>query len=301
MQGRFLVPIALLSIAATTTNLSAASSALLRPSGKPEILRLRVGGGLSTYFVATADRPLAFRVHGPVAIRLLSRLLYEGEPGTGPIPYRVRLEIDGVELRTLAEAAGRSAQARIDGGGPVGALKKRIVQIPSGKHKLHVYPLDEEQSVAFRVLRGTGKPKKINWISFAPETYERAVRLDARDLEYTYYRFGGAKPVSLSIIGPLHMKIMTRLDFGLERGYSQAYAVKTFLDGELHETTRLKSRPSYTSTYPELPEITPGVARDVFLDVPSGDHEIRFELDCTTAQNASLRLLIPETAVTNGR
>jgi hypothetical protein len=42
------------------------------------------------------------------------------------------------------------------------------------------------------------------------------------------------------------------------------------------------------------------VANDLIIEVPAGHHELAIQLDCTTADCASLRVFIPEHAVTNG-
>ena len=38
----------------------------------------------------------------------------------------------------------------------------------------------------------------------------------------------------------------------------------------------------------------------ILVEVPDGRHDLSVVLDCTTAQCAALRILIPESAVTNG-
>ena len=102
------------------------------------------------------------------------------------------------------------------------------------------------------------------------------------------------------INGPVRMKALTRLDFNHERGYSKSYAIQISIDGTLHRTSRLTAKASATSIYPDLPDITPGVGKTFYLDVPEGRHEIAIALTNTTANAAAIRLLIPKKAVTNG-
>ncbi len=272
----------------------------LRPSNDAPVVKVRVGTRQRTYYLATADQPVEFRVNGPTPIRVLTRYLFDGEPGDETVDYALRFEIDGVELRTLNQESRVSAQAMTEDRRAIGSLVKQLVQIPGGSHTLRIFPLAEETSVVIRVFRGDGQPRTIKWVAFAPETYDQAIRLHGRDSEVIYYRFNTELPVTLVLNGPTRVKVRTRLDFGMERGYSQNYAIKISVDGELLQSWSLKARASHTSSYPELPEITPGVGRDVDFEVPAGRHEIAIALDCTTAQAASLRLLIPERAVTNG-
>ncbi len=293
------VVIAVLALAAAALpDTAAGASRRIRPVERIDSVKIRVNRNSVSYHAATAEKPFVFRVNGPTPIRVISRLLYDGFPADG-VRYRLRLEIDGVELRTMGETVDPSPDARLSRGGAVGTLRREIVQIPAGNHKVRIYPLDEGRRVALRVFRGDGRPKTTKWVSYTPRSYRKAIRLHARDSEVIYYRIDNKTPLAMTLRGPLRMKIMSRLDFGTERGYSQTYVVKAFIDGELTDTFSLKSRASHTSTYPDLPEITPGVAREIFIDIPAGKHEVTLSLDCTAAECASFRMLIPERSVTN--
>ncbi|MFH1679546.1 MAG: hypothetical protein ABIH26_02765 [Candidatus Eisenbacteria bacterium] len=277
-----------------------AASSRLRPEPGSKSMRISVGGKRSTYHVATREAPLEFRVHGPGPVRVCTRYLYPGEDKAAPIEYRVRLEIDGVELRTLEEVAAPDVRARAADGNPVGSFEKEAVLIPSGSHRLRIFPAEAGSAVAVRLFKGYGTPKKIAWVSFAPESYARALRLHAKESETIYYRFDVDKPVAFRIYGPLTVRVMTRLDFGLERASSQLYTIKVLVDGDLLASVPMKSKASHTSSYPDLPEITPGVARTFEFDVPKGKHQVQITLDCTSARSAALRILIPRRAVRNG-
>jgi hypothetical protein len=299
MRRRFLLLLLTILLALGTSPVAAAASRI-RPSGEPEAVKIRVERKLRTYHLATSRSPVEYRIDGPTPIRVLSRYLFAAGSDQQVVSYGLRIEIDGVELRTLSEEAVVSTRSTLADGEVVGSLEKAVVQIPSGSHKVLISPVEAGISVALRVLHGHGRPKQVKWVPYAPDTYEKPVRLHGRDSEAIYYRFNVDVPVTLSINGPLRVRVMTRLDFDHENGYSQAYVIKTFVDGEQIQSCPLKTRASHTSTYPELPEVTPGVARDVLFDVPEGRHEVTITLDGTTAKSASLRILIPEKAVTNG-
>lgn len=293
--------LALLGAAALLPAGAEAASSRLYPLGEPAEARIRVNGGISVYHRSTQAEPVEFRVHGGASVRLICRELLapeETEPGGS---YRVRLEIDGVELRTVTMTSGVSRKARMVGSDePVGALGKKVIRIPEGDHRLRIIPADEGTAIAIRLFSGDGKPREVKWVIFAPESYIRPVRLHTRDSETTYYRFDDEVPASLNIIGPACLKVRIRVDFGHVRGYSQNYTVKTWIDGELFRTHTLKARASHTSIYPDLPHITPGTGRDITIEVPRGHHEVSFYLAGTT-EAASLRILIPESAVRSAR
>lgn len=298
-------PLLLASLAAAAALLvpgtAAAASSRIHPIGEPAEIRVRVGGGVSVYHRSTFDEPAVFPVRGPVAVRLICRELAGGEALDPEGSYLVRFEIDGTALRTVTLESGVSRKARVAGtDGPVGALRKTLVRLPAGNHKLRIYPLGEETAVALRLFRGDGRKRSTKWVSFAPQSCIRPVRLHTRDTETTYYRFDDKTPASLEINGPVCLKVRTRLDFGEVRGYSQTYTITAWIDGELFRTETVKARASHTSVYPDLPDITPGIGRDITVDVPRGRHQVSFFLAGATAEAASLRILIPERAVRNG-
>jgi hypothetical protein len=267
---------------------------LLEPSSHGGAITVDVGGKPSVYHLGTAAEPLAFEVEGPCRLRVLSRCVFGQSPPGDSVPYELRVEIDGIVDRVLSEHARVSTQASLADGSKIGTLERATAPVPAGKHVVRISPTSGQVSVALRVLRTQAKPKPTKWIPFAPESFQSAVRLQSRDTESTYYRFDIREPVAVTIQGPLRLKFLTRLDFGTERGYTQAYVVKVFLDGEPWKNFSLTSSASHTAIYPELPEITPGVGRDFTVSVPAGAHEVKIFLDCTTANAASLRIVVPE-------
>ena len=253
-----------------------------------------VGKNDSEYHVATRANPVVFRVKGPTAVRLLSRYLYAAPPeGSGEITYRLRADIDGVSVVNLSEKAKLSTSARLDEGVPTGTLERSILRLPSGDHKVRLFPVDENDRIAVRLFRGAGT-KKLTWVSFAPNEHAGALRLHASDTEATYYRFDGETPVSVVVHGPIRMKVTTRLHFGTTAGYTQSYVVKVSLDGEAWKTYPLQAKASHTSTYPDLPEVTPGRGRIIEFEVPDGEHEVSILLDGTTSAGAALRIRVPK-------
>ena len=274
---------------------ASAASKRIRPSAHAGSVTIQIGGKSSSYQKATKQKPIEFRMKGPSSVRLLSRYLFAPTSSRGEkVAYQLAVEIDEATLPTTIEKASVSSQAWLEGGGRVGTLERTIVRIPAGDHKVRVYPLEMGAAVAMRILPGTGKRAKTTWVPFAPETHAGALRLHSGDREYTYYRLNDAEAIRMTIHGPLRMKITTRLDFGAANGYTQAYVIQAFLDGELWKTFPLESRASHTSSYPEFPEVAPGRGRLVELEVPNGTHEVSITLNGTTATGAALRIRVPK-------
>jgi hypothetical protein len=271
---------------------AAHASTRINPATHAGALNIDLGNKMSLYHKSTPSQPLVFRISGPVMVRVLSRYMFQSGVAE-PTIYEIVLTIDDIELTTLTEKANISREATYDGD-PVGTLERTTVSLPAGEHTVYVRPKGEDEAIALRLFKGDGKKPKLKWVSFAPNVYEKAVRLHGRDSEVTYYRLTRNHNVELTLKGPMRLRVMSRVDFGTENGHTQAYVIKVLLDGEEWKSRLLKSQASHTSTYPDMPEITPGMGEDFRLNVPKGEHKVTLVLDCTTAEAASVRILVAE-------
>jgi hypothetical protein len=261
------------------------------PKAHAGVVKLRVGTKTSSYHRTTQARPAEFAVQGPLRLQVLARNLLAAAEAA---PIRLRLEVDGKPVRTMQLKAVVSKKASLAEGGRVGALYRATVEIPAGAHKLRVVPVEASGMAAVRVLSGNAAPsRKVKWVAFAPQIYERPLILRTGDQEETWYRFTPDKPAGLTIHGPLRLKISTRLDFDQHAGTSQSYVVRVMMDAK-SEGYSLKSRASQVGTYPDMGEIVPGMSQSFLVKVPAGIHQVTLHLDGTTASGATLRIRVPE-------
>ncbi|MBU1699697.1 MAG: hypothetical protein KJ927_07905 [Candidatus Eisenbacteria bacterium] len=288
----FFIPMLLIPMLLIPSNTYAASKRI-KSRDHAGVVKLRIGKKLTTYYKATHAKPLTVRVSGPIPIRILSRYIYPDTPLDEQMAYHMSLEIDGVEIRTVVETTGPST-LKLRDGSPVGTLQASVAQIPAGDHRITIRPVDEGAAIALRVFRGLKQTKKEKWISYAPEKYLQPIVLKGTDSEVTYYRFDDENPVEVTMIGPLSLRVLTRIDFAPQAGYTQSYVVRTLLDGEHWKSFHLQARASHTLTYPDLPEISPGRNQEISMQVADGEHKITLFLTGATASAASLRILVPE-------
>jgi hypothetical protein len=269
-----------------------AAPSRIHPEGSAGEVRIRIAKKRSAYDLALPDTPVRFRLHGPRRIRVLHRFL----PGSGDLPesYSLLVLRNGVPAETLEAVVRLSTKARLEDGGPIGRLQRAILSIPAGPQEITLRPLGEAK-VLVRILPGTGKKRapKIRWVSFSPDSSQGPIILRGGDTETTYYRFG-SDPVVLDVIGPLRMKIRSRIDFTQETGKRQTYRLLLALDGRPWKSFLLQSRPSHTVVYPDLPQITPGTKEDVEVEIPDGRHRLHISLGTSLSGTGSLRLLVPE-------
>lgn len=300
---RALAPIVMACIVAggAPVPVGAASSKPIKPVSHGGVAKVHIGTKSSTYYRASAKKPVELTVAGPTPLRILSRHIYGDSAKSARVSYSLRVEIDGVVLKTISLKAGGSTRATLSGGAKIGGLKESIVQIPAGQHAVRIYPTAKGRRVALRLFLDGGKKSTGKWIPFAPDGFLEAARLHEKDRETTYYRFNQTKPIELTIRGPLSLRVRTRLDFGTTNGYTQKYVVRCLLDGKPWKSFALAALASHTATYPEHPEITPGAERLFNISVPSGPHKVAILLDGTTASGGALRIQVNQKQLNPGK
>jgi hypothetical protein len=263
----------------------------VKPSSHAGAVRVLLGKKTNLYHKATRAKPAVYEIAGPTRVRILARSL---APSVGSRKQAVHVELDGKPAKGLTLPITVSGKAALRRGGKVGVMRERILDLPSGTHRLCIQPGGAAGAVAVRLYRGVPS-KATRWIPYSPQSFARAVRVRSGDREETWYRQTADTPVGMTVHGPLRMRVSTRLDFDLNAGTTQSYVVRVLLDGKPLESFSLKSQASHTTTYPDLPEITPGMPREFSVSVPGGTHRVEFQLEGTTAPAASLRILVPQT------
>lgn len=269
----------------------------VKPSGHAGSVRVLLGKKTNLYHKATRAKPATYEITGPTRVRILARSL---APSVGKRKQQVVVELDGAPARGLTLPITVSGKAALRGSGKIGVMRERILEVPAGPHRLRIHPSGPTGAVAVRVLRGVAS-RAPRWTSYAPHSFARAVRVRSGDREETWYRFTATSPVGVTVHGPLRMKVATRIDFDLNAGTTQSYVLRVMLDGQPKESFSLSSQASHTTTYPELPEITPGMPREISFRVPAGTHRVEFQLEAATAPGGFLRIRVPQSDLQNQR
>ncbi len=280
---------------------TAAPTKAIKPVSHGGAVKVRLGQKTLTYYRSSAKKPVELSVAGPTPLRILSRHIYGDSAKSDRVSYSLRVEIDGVVLKTVSLKAGASGRATLAGGAKIGGLKESIVQIPAGQHAVRIYPRGKGRRIAVRLYLDGGTKSTGKWIPFAPDRFLEAARLHEKDRETTYYRFNQTSPIELTIRGPMSLRVHTRLDFGTTNGFTQKYVARCLLDGKPWKTFALSALASHTATYPEHPEITPGAERLCNLNVPSGPHRVTILLDGTAALGGALRIQVNQKQLNAGK
>lgn len=286
-------PVLLVLALVVTAGVTEAALTRVKPARHGGRVKVLVGESKksSTYHKATAAKPIEATINGPVTLRVLGRNM---NPRKGEEPLRLRIEVDGAEAWVLQLPARTARSASLSSGKRLGVLRRVEIKIPGGAHQVRLIPADDASTALVRVFTGEQSRPKTAWIPFAPERFSRALILRGEDSETTYYRFTSETPLGITVYnGPMRLKVKTRIEFDETAGYTQSYVVNVNLDGKPWKSFSLKSRASHTLTYPDLPEVTPGMSREFTISVPSGTHHVSFHLNGTTAEGATARIYAP--------
>jgi hypothetical protein len=157
-------------------------------------------------------------------------------------------------IRTT-ETAARSARRSGRSGAALFALAAALVAVGAGA---------AQGSAAWRTIPLSG---------YAAKT---AMMVEGR--QTTYHRFDAGQPLSFKVVGPVRLKVLTRLVIPNPRE-RDSYTLVVARDGVQADAKTFDTVPADKAFYVALDSVRPGVIRRLYIDVPTGEHayEIRAE------------------------
>ena len=126
----------------------------IAPRGFRELVGVVVREREATYYRQTNERPLEFRLNGPMRVRILTRAEVPGGKMDRMIKWRLEVKMDGQSLgvypceEVVSSIAGHSTQSEY-------VLTSAAVinfDLPQGKHNVTVHLLDSDINVVNRIL-----------------------------------------------------------------------------------------------------------------------------------------------------
>ncbi len=263
--------------------------------------RMKIGGKERTYSSFNHDTPARVSVLGPTKLRVLVRLDFAKED-PAEVPFCVDVEMDeqpsGVQERT----ATRSATATfLDEPGRVPGIRHAFeLEIPAGTHTvaLRLHEAGRVAVVAFYLPKGKAGFSRV---SMSPTEYQETVVEVYQEKERTWYLGGGEKGVSLDLIGPTNLSVLTSLEFDPSLRGSQSYTVTVLVDGAPTKDFSLTTVRSEIRSYRDRAEVVPGVEKSFSFSIAEGQHKVAFILKGTEAKLCAYRFLLPAKDVSRER
>lgn len=229
-----------------------------------------------TYFRVTPSAPITVAIDGPARVRIVSRA--ELPRGASTVTtYR----LDATEAGRVIESLDTETTAAADvqlatGGQPVGKSRRMTFDVPEGTHRITL----NLQGVAAAFVRIQHATPRTNapMVSLTPLHASRSVSVSEGQKLITYYTTTPGQPVSLRIVGPTTLELLTRLDYDITMRGTQSYRISVSEKGHSPQTFDFKTTKAAAAVYVNLPDRVPSKFSRVRIPVPAGTHEYAVEL-----------------------
>jgi len=260
---------------------------------------LSIAGKSVRYYRLPASGEIKMIVEGAGDLRVLSRLELAG--GTqGPQGYTLEIAEGGKVLKLFATQTDGSGGTVKATAAPAGKSRKVVVRLRRGHHEL-----------TFR-LKGTSAPGVFLRVLFHPAgtavgltpitplSYGRVATAVVQESLISYFVATTDQEVKVRLVGPLTLRVDSRLNFDPKMTGEQKYGIAASENGRLLKSFDLLSTRSQDVVYKDWKEQVPGKRETFSLDVPAGEHVLSFVLQRGIARSVSLRFEIPSESLKNG-
>jgi hypothetical protein len=266
------------------------------PSTFDQKLSVLVSGKARDYYLLEPGKQIELKVTGPSRLRVLSRLVMESPKDSTEYTF-LALKKDSKKTVSFTHKSYSSEKATLGGqlAGAVGESRTKVVDIPKGDQTYSFYlPKNATKKVLLRFAVETndftsGAPV----VAMTPTEYTTQVDLISGEKVVPYYRVGTGHTVSLKLIGPATLKVLSRIEFDSTMTGIQKWRVQVTEDVKVKGTYSLSAGKSDTTAYREPSSLTASRAETFFVEVPTGSHSYDFKLP-DNHRTALLRFLLPK-------
>jgi hypothetical protein len=277
--------------------ISAASKRKLLFPQSAEKYQLLVNGKKRTYYMPATDS-LTVQFNGPCEIVIHTRTLNIDQKADFGFTYRT----EGLTLKTAYFSdvkVAKNTHLKADRSRNVSRPEKTTLRFSRGAHQLVIYKNTEIPGLIHRVLYQKKKRDRSKWFPFEPTQSRMPVFLLNNESEVKYHRFSGDQPLVFSILGPARIRVLTRIENHFAMKGRVQYRLTIKEDNQVIRRYQLNSLKSQETTYKSDKSLTPGKAREVFLEVPDGHHQ--YQIFAQNANGATVlgRILINEESLSN--
>lgn len=157
-------------------------------------------------------------------------------------------------------------------------LQKFVLKIPAGKHEFEFFESNKYSStdVYFEYIREL--PKKWKDVSLPTE---KTVQLKSVKTQKPrdYYRVDNEKTISIEVMGPTQIRIMSRVEFEYHM-HSNVQATLMVYEGDKQvKAFKFSSKRSKKMEYVSDDDHIPGTLNKMYLEVPEGKHTYKLKVD----------------------
>jgi hypothetical protein len=274
-----------------------------KPDKSPSRVKVAVMGKELNYYSVEKGQEILVTVEGPTQLKVLTRIEF-GEEASGEKNYYLRYQRDGEKKYKFRRIATASPTAVLVDSPAIhlGSSRSIYLKVPSGKHTYRFYV---GSKAAYRLYlrfyeRTTKVESKPENVAFEPARFTSAVPLVIKEVETSYYRIGEQDSLKLSVIGPMSVKVLARLEFDPTMFTEQKFRIQVYEDGLVKQIYPLRSKQSEVAEYRDISTKVVGDAAKFFIEIPRGKHEYKFEV-VDNNRTVLLRFYIPRDDLINNQ
>lgn len=260
---------------------------------KHEVL---VSGKLREYYLLDEGGRIDVQVKGPSRLKVLSRVVLPANVDSVEYSYlalrkKSRKALTFDHSSRVTDKVGFAGEME----GAVGLSRSKIIDVPRGEQAYTFYlPKDAKYKVLLRFAVETNAfTRGTSVVPMTPNVFSKEIDLVAREEAATYYRIGTGYDVTLELIGPATLKVLSRIEFDQNMNGKQKWKVRVLEDGKVKGTYSLSGRRSQVTTYRELSSLVPSKAEVFYVEVPKGKHRYEFVLP-DNHRTVLMKFLLPK-------
>lgn len=225
------------------------------------------------YYLVQNDKTCTVVLKGSGALIIYSRAVFSSSEKKGK-NYQLIYNLNkGKKTVVKYRRAVKSKKAVFkDGTGAPGKLKKLVIELGRGVHKIDLLSGKQSSKVIVRFKFTQKKLTKTKWTSLNPVSTLEPVELSVHEDLYHYFKYSQKKPLKINIIGPVDFRVMTRLEFKHDMMGKINYRIQVKEDGKVKNTFLLYSKKSKVAQYKNNGDLIPGIAQEFVVSVPKGKH-----------------------------
>jgi hypothetical protein len=255
-----------------------------------------VSGKHRDYFLLEPGKQIELKLQGPSRLKILSRALLSSASDSVEYTFLTARKSSRTTVTfTHATHASDKITLTDKNEGVVSVMRNKIVDVPRGEqHYLLYLPRNAKRKLLFRFALSTNEFTNGTPVTaMTPTNYTTAGDLVSREEIAEYYRLSGTDKISLQLIGPATLKVLSRVEFDSNMTGRQKWRVQVVEAEKVKATYLLSARKSQSTSYKDVNALVPSRAESFFVEIPAGEHRYEFLLP-DNHRSVLMRFLLPK-------
>ena len=271
--------------------LAAGKPILVAPESGAQLM-LAIGDNVSPYYRLAVDSATYVKVSGPGELRLVVRFsLPAGSSAEGT--WKMEVSEGARQLTSVNKTSAVSLQTWQGSPFRPCELFKFSINVPEGDHRYRIGLASPIKSFAgVRYLFSSNAAREAKSAVYPIEMLE-ATSVEFKEKTIDFFLADSVRPVTVRVIGPTSLRIVTRLAYsGVMKG-PQKYSAVMALDSKPVSREALVTAKSPNTFFTNHKEWSVGESKTVHMEVPEGTHEVSVRLGSSAAPALAVRFTIP--------